>query len=108
MMDRYEYLSAYAKMRHGCIYEENRGIGFFRAEQLKRMDGVEHGFTARQGGVSPKPYDSLHLNFQKPHDLALVRENFSRFADAAGIADAASPPSHAIFARRRLPTASSG
>ena len=85
MMDRYEYLSAYAKMRHGCIYEENRGIGFFRAEQLKRMDGVEHGFTARQGGVSPKPYDSLHLNFQKPHDLALVRENFSRFADAAGI-----------------------
>lgn len=85
MMDRYEYLSAYAKMRHGCIYEENRDIGFFRAEQLKRMDGVEHGFTARQGGVSPKPYDSLHLNFQKPHDLALVRENFSRFADAAGI-----------------------
>ena len=55
MMDRYEYLSAYAKMRHGCIYEENRDIGFFRAEQLKRMDGVEHGFTARQGGVSPKP-----------------------------------------------------
>ena len=48
-MDRYEYLSAYAKMRHGCIYEENRGIGFFRAEQLKSMGGVEHGFTARQG-----------------------------------------------------------
>ena len=84
-MDRYEYLSAYAKMRHGCIYEEKRGIGFFRAEQLKSMGGVEHGFTARQGGVSPKPCDSLHLNFQKPHDLALVRENFSRFADAAGI-----------------------
>ena len=40
MMDRYEYLSAYAKMRHGCIYEENRGIGFFRAEQLKRMEAL--------------------------------------------------------------------
>ena len=85
MMDRYEYFSIYQRMNHGCLYEENAGIGFFRAKQLKNMPGVEHGFTSRQGGVSPKPCDSLHLNFKKPHDLALVKENFSRFASAAGI-----------------------
>lgn len=85
MMDKYEYLAAYRSMRHGCIYEENEGIGAFRAEGLKAEDGVDHGFTARKGGVSPAPFDSLHLNFQKPHDIALVKENFTRFARAYNI-----------------------
>ncbi len=85
MMDKYEYLAAYRLMKRGCIYEENGGIGFFRAEMLKNCGGIDHGFTARKGGVSPAPYNSLHLNFQKPHDMALVKENFTRFANAAGV-----------------------
>lgn len=85
MMDKYEYLAAYQAMHRGCIYEENGSIGFFRAAQLAALEGIDHGFTARQGGVSPAPYDSLHLNFQKPHDITLVRENFTRFAKAANV-----------------------
>ena len=84
-MTKNEYAQAAALIKHGCIYQENNGIGFFRSEQLSAQGGVEHGFTARTGGVSPAPYDSLHLNFQKPHDMALVRENFRRFCLGACI-----------------------
>lgn len=83
------YKAIYKQMNHGFIYEESEAngstIGFFRAKQLKEQFGVEHGFTARSGGVSLPPYDSLHLNFKKPHNEEHTRENFRRFCVAAGI-----------------------
>ena len=82
-MTKNEYAQAAALIKHGCMYQENNGIGFFRSEQLSAQGGVEHGFTARTGGVSPAPYDSLHLNFQKPHDMALVREGLRRWGRGA-------------------------
>ena len=54
-MTKNEYAQAAALIKHGCIYQENNGIGFFRSEQLSAQGGVEHGFTARTGGVSPAP-----------------------------------------------------
>lgn len=85
-MQKQELMRAAALMKHGCVYEETGGVGFFRAEALKNTPGVEHGFTARTGGVTPAPYDSLHLNCKKPHgDVELVKENFRRFGLACGV-----------------------
>lgn len=46
---------------------------------------VPHGFTTREGGVSPAPYDSLNLGLSTSDDPALVEENrrllLSRFGN---------------------------
>ncbi|WP_242902043.1 peptidoglycan editing factor PgeF [Actinomadura terrae] len=48
-------------------------------------DGVGAGFTARAGGVSAAPYDSLNLGGAVGDDAAAVRENRRRAAAALGI-----------------------
>ncbi|HVJ93468.1 MAG TPA: polyphenol oxidase family protein [Labilithrix sp.] len=44
--------------------------------------GFSHGFTTRQGGVSPPPYDTL--DFALLRAPALLRENQIRLAEAVG------------------------
>lgn len=46
--------------------------------------GARHGFSTRQGGVSPAPMDSLNLGANRGDDPANVRENFARFCAAVG------------------------
>ncbi len=86
MMTKRQFLQAAALMKHGCVYEQRMGVGFFRAEALQNAGGTEHGFTARTGGVSAPPQDTLHLNIKKYRgDIGLVKENFRRFCTAANV-----------------------
>jgi purine-nucleoside/S-methyl-5'-thioadenosine phosphorylase / adenosine deaminase len=48
--------------------------------------GVAAAFPAREGGVSPAPYESLDLGLAVGDDPALVLENRRRFATQIGVA----------------------
>ncbi len=88
-MRQAEYEALWARMRHGYEYGETDGVGFFRAASLAGMPGLVHGFTARKGGVSAPPFDTLNLAFGKtePRDTPEnVRRNFEIFCAAAGLA----------------------
>lgn len=85
MITRAEFEKKAALMQHGCIYEENIGIGVFRSAALAAKPGVKHGFTARGGGVSTGPFASLNLSFGKVDDPANVRENFLRLCRAENL-----------------------
>ncbi len=86
MNERVPYEQAAALMQHGCIYDEKDGIGVFRAKRLAGMEGVVHGFTARKGGVSLSPFDSLNLRLGGDDPEENVRENFRRLCAREGIA----------------------
>lgn len=79
------YRDAAALMQHGCIYEVKYGLGVFRAKSLMEAEGVLHGFTARVGGVSPPPFDSLNLRLGRDDPEENVRENFRRLCAREGI-----------------------
>ena len=46
---------------------------------------VRHGFSTRQGGVSPAPWDSLNLGISRGDREENVRENYRRFCAALGV-----------------------
>ena len=46
------------------------------------LDGVPHGFSTRQGGVSAPPWDSLNLGPTRGDNPAAVEENYRRFCAA--------------------------
>lgn len=68
-------------------FHTNNGISFFTLPAFDATGAVNHGCTARTGGVSLPPYDSLNLSFTRPDELREnVMQNYRLFADAAGIA----------------------
>ena len=48
-------------------------------------DKVVHGFSARQGGVSAAPYDTLNMALHVGDDPAAVWENRVRYMRAMGL-----------------------
>ena len=50
--------------------------------QLQALDMVKHCFTTRMGGVSKNEFSSLDLSFNRGDDIAAVKENFRRVAEA--------------------------
>lgn len=58
--------------------------------------GVRHGFSTRQGGVSPAPWDSLNLGASRGDDPANVRLNFNWFCSAIGTDDEALVKNHQV------------
>lgn len=67
------------------LQKENRGITFWQAENFLAAGLVAHGFSTREGGVSPAPYDSLNLGLYNDDTLANMQENRKRFAAAVGV-----------------------
>src|SRR5688500_7611444 len=63
------------------------GIVYY-ASPLLASAGVKHGFSARVGGVSPAPFDSLNLGISRDSELKDARENieenYRRLAAAIG------------------------
>ena len=47
--------------------------------------GARHGFSTRQGGVSPAPWDSLNLRPDQGDGPDALRENYRRFCGAVGL-----------------------
>jgi polyphenol oxidase len=50
------------------------------------LEGLPHGFTTRQGGVSDAPFATLNLGLGVGDDPAAVGENWRRLAAASGLA----------------------
>ena len=48
-------------------------------------DALVHGFSARQGGVSAPPYDTLNMALHVEDDPAAVWENRRRYCAALGL-----------------------
>lgn len=84
-MRQAEYEAFAARIHHGYEYGENDGVGFFRAVALSKLPGLLHGFTARMGGVSAPPFDSLNLTFGKVDARENVERNFEIFCKAANV-----------------------
>lgn len=57
-----------------------------RIWRVDPLEGTIHGFTGRQGGVSPAPRESLHLARRDGDADADIVTNWSRVAAAAGFA----------------------
>lgn len=74
----------YALVRRGAVYRTVNGVGLFTLPVLDAGGLFSHGFSGRSGGVSPGPFSSLNLSFTRPEDVNNVRENYLRFAAAAG------------------------
>lgn len=55
------------------------------------LDGVRHGFSTREGGVSTGPFASLNLGRKTGDDEAAVAENHRRLAAEAGYRELVTP-----------------
>ncbi|MCI8423073.1 MAG: peptidoglycan editing factor PgeF [Lawsonibacter sp.] len=62
---------------------QRKGVPFYACAD-PAWAGTAHGFSTRQGGVSPTPWDSLNLGANRGDDLENVAENFRRFCAAVG------------------------
>jgi hypothetical protein len=61
------------------------GIGIYTSPALRALEGFDHGFSARSGGVSEGFFSSLNLSFTRPEQRENVMENYTRFCRAADI-----------------------
>jgi len=57
----------------------------FLTSRLLSAEGVVHGFSLRDGGVSKGPFESLNLGRGVGDDPGAVEENLRRLAEAAGL-----------------------
>lgn len=81
-----KFEAAYREIVHGCRYEEEGGVGFYRIPLLSGLPGFAHGLSARTGGVSQGGCYSLNMSFTRPDDpRENVMENHRIFAKAARI-----------------------
>lgn len=79
------FLSQYARLDRGAELRHTGGVGIYASAALKRLDGFDHGFTTREGGVSEGYYSSLNLSFSRPENRENVMENYRIFCRAASI-----------------------
>ena len=87
-------LEEYARMRHGyALSLAENGTASLHAPALDKLGGVKHGFSARCGGVSRAPYDTLNLSWSRMESYETAVENFRRYCGAFGF----SYPSLAII-----------
>ena len=77
------------------IKREIEGVAFYACTD-PAWAGVGHGFSTRQGGVSPAPWDSLNLGASRGDDPANVRLNFNRFCSVIGTDDKALVKNHQV------------
>ena len=61
------------------------GVGIYSLPALEALPGVDHGFSARTGGVSEGHFASLNLSFSRPEQAERVLENYRIFCAAADI-----------------------
>lgn len=67
----------------GCTLEERAGVSLLQWSSWLR-DGVLHGITTRQGGVSRPPYASLNLGLHVGDVPAAVKVNRAKLGAALG------------------------
>ena len=85
-MDRDSFSAAYGRIRPDYAYGEQAGVGIYTLPAFSTRTEIDHGFSARIGGVSKPPFAGLNLSFTND-DRADVMENYRRFARGAGFPD---------------------
>lgn len=65
------------------VKREIEGVAFYACTD-PAWAGVRHGFSTRQGGVSPAPWDTLNLGANLGDDPENVRWNFNWFCSVIG------------------------
>ena len=65
------------------VRQERHGVPFYACPH-PAWAGAAHGFSTRQGGVSPAPWDSLDLGASRGDSPERVGENFRRACAAMG------------------------
>lgn len=71
--------------KEGYDYNVRNGVGLFTARSLSEYPSLVHGFTARTGGVSEPPYDTLNLGWGRDEPKNNIRINYQRLCDAYGL-----------------------
>ena len=84
-MTRDTFERQYAGIVPDYAYRERFGVGIFTIPALSACPGIDHGFSARTGGVSTGEYASLNLSFTRPEQRELVEQNYRIFCRAANI-----------------------
>ena len=84
-MTREQFEREYVKIVPAFGYRENKGVGIYTIPAFSAYPEIDHGFSARTGGVSTGCYSSLNLSFTRPEQRENVTENYRIFCDAAGI-----------------------
>ena len=85
MKDAQQFLQQYKDIKRGASFRYVNGVGIYTLPALTRLAGVEHGFTAKSGGVSEGYFASLNLSFTRPEKRENVMENYRIFCRAAEI-----------------------
>jgi YfiH family protein len=80
-----EFSLSFWRVFRGAKFHYTGGAGFYTSPALERLEGFDHGFTARGGGVSEGYFSSLNLSFSRPENRENVMENYRIFCRAAGI-----------------------
>ena len=61
------------------------GVGYLRFPALSEIQGINHAFSTRIGGVSHAEYAAMNLSFGSGDERENVEENYRLFAAAAGV-----------------------
>ncbi|MDO4544496.1 MAG: peptidoglycan editing factor PgeF [Clostridia bacterium] len=69
----------------GFTFEKVGEIGIYRLPSFSKCAGIDHGFSAKTGGVSTGDYASLNLSFTREEERDNVMENYKLFCRAAKI-----------------------
>ena len=77
--------AAMPNIARGSKFRYVSGAGIYTLPALERLDGFDHGFSARSGGVSEGCFSSMNLSFSRPENRDNVLENYRRFCRAAEI-----------------------
>lgn len=84
-MTREQFAAAYQSIIPAFSYRETDGVGLYTLPAFSACSGIDHGFTARMGGVSEGCFASLNLSFTRPEQRENVMQNYRIFSAAAGI-----------------------
>ncbi|HWQ96975.1 MAG TPA: peptidoglycan editing factor PgeF [Clostridia bacterium] len=85
MKDAQQFLQQYMNIKRGASFHYVSGVGIYTLPALTHIAGVDHGFTAKSGGVSEGYFASLNLSFTRPEKRENVMENYRIFCRAAEI-----------------------
>ena len=77
------------------VKREIEGVAFYACTD-PAWAGARHGFSTRQGGVSPAPWDTLNLGANRGDTPENVRWNFNWFCSVIGTDDEALVKNHQV------------
>ncbi len=87
MMDRAAFQASWKEIARGYRYHAAPGgVGYYTLPPLDALDCIQHGFSARTGGVSEGFLSSLNLSFSRGYEpRERTVRNYEIFCRAVGI-----------------------